>query len=58
MIKIDTKWGETTQSFFEKSLDESNPHLRKRYMAFYLVASGEPCINKRGRWQKIRLTKC
>lgn len=56
MIKIDTKWSETNQSFLEMGLDESNPHLRKRYIALYFIASGEPCIKAAEKVDMNRVT--
>jgi len=41
MLKIDSKWGEDAQSLLHKSIEEDDPHLRKRLMALHLVASGD-----------------
>ena len=56
MIKIDTRWSETNQSFLQMGLDESNPHLRKRYIALYFIASGEPCIKAAEKVDMNRVT--
>lgn len=44
MLKIDPKWGEDAHTLLQKSLEASNPHLRRRLMALHFIASGDKCM--------------
>lgn len=40
MVKLDSKWGETADSLFQRSIETGNRRLRERYLALALIASG------------------
>lgn len=42
MLKLDPKWGETTESLLRRSIEASHPRLRERLLALSMIASGQP----------------
>ncbi|TLD40942.1 MAG: Mobile element protein [Candidatus Jettenia ecosi] len=41
MLQLDPKWGETSETLFQKSISTENKRLRERYLALALIASGK-----------------
>ncbi|MFO7597467.1 MAG: winged helix-turn-helix domain-containing protein [Desulfocurvibacter africanus] len=41
MLGIDPKWGQTPQSLLERVISAEDPHLRRRFLALYFIASGD-----------------
>ena len=41
MLRIDPKWGETSQSLLERAISAEDPHLRRRFLALHFVACGD-----------------
>lgn len=41
MLRIDPKWGQTAQSLLERAISAEDPHLRRRFLALYFIASGD-----------------
>ena len=51
MLRIDPKWGETSQSLLERGISAEDPHLRRRFLALHFVAratAGSPPPKKSG----------
>ena len=42
MLRLDPKWGETSESLLRRALEASHPLLRERFMALSLISSGQP----------------
>ena len=41
MLRVDPKWGETSESLLRRGIEASYPRLRERFMALSLIASGQ-----------------
>ena len=41
MLRLDPKWGETTESLLQRNIQAEDKHLRERFLALALIASGQ-----------------
>ena len=56
MLKLDPKWEENADSLLRCSIEAPTPHLRERFLALSLIASGQPGIKVAQRLGKSRWT--
>ena len=56
MIKLDPKWGDTADSFFQRIIETENRRLRERYMALAMIASGHNLLQVAAQIKRRRQT--
>jgi len=56
MIRLDPKWGDTADSFFQRIIATENRRLRERYMALALIASGRSLLDVASQIRRRRQT--
>lgn len=58
MLKLDSKWGETSESLLQQTIQAENKRLRERFLALALIASGQSTRQVAKQLQRRRQTIC
>jgi len=58
MLELDSKWGETSESLLQQTIQAENKRLRERFLALALIAAGQSPRQVAKQLQRRRQTIC